>query len=108
MQTKHNKEFIHYLLWAGRYSTISRKAGPQYALWQLGKTNTIILNIPPFLLLPPALYPEHDIIWCYPFGRLGSAVPAASSPNLLYTPASSLVVWSRKNLDTLQALLSNN
>ena len=32
----------------------------------------------------------------YPFGQLGSAVPAVSPPNFLCTPASSLAGWGEK------------
>jgi len=61
--SKGNKEFIHHFPWAGRCSDISRKAGLHHMWWLLGKTNTITPKVPPFLLLPPTLYAQHDVIW---------------------------------------------
>lgn len=65
-------------------------------------------SVPPFILLPPGLYPEHGL--GYPWGQSGSPVPAASPPNSLCTP--SLVprgdTRSRKGLGAVQRLLRDN
>lgn len=60
---KQNKTFFHYFPWAGSCSGISRIAGLHHVEWWLGKTKTITLNIPSFLILPPALCAEQDAIW---------------------------------------------
>lgn len=60
---KQNKTFFHYFPWAGSCSGISRTAGLHHVEWWLGKTKTITLNIPSFLILPPALCAEQDAIW---------------------------------------------
>lgn len=52
----------HSLL-PGGCSVTSGKARLHHAWWWLRKANSITLNILPFLLLPPALYAEHDAIW---------------------------------------------
>lgn len=65
-------------------------------------------SVPPLILLPPGLYPEHGL--GYPWGQSGSPVLAASPPNSLCTP--SLVpggdTRSRKGLGAVQRLLRDN
>lgn len=77
-KAKQDKKFIHHFPWGG--AAFQPCPGQQGSFtWQwLGKTNTIALNIPPFLL-PPALYAENDTLWSH--GQLGSAscaIPASS------------------------------
>jgi len=73
----------------------------------LGKTNTMTLNTPPALLLPPALYAEHDILGCgVSLGQLYRLCPL---PTSCAPPAYSLGggLRSRKGPDSVSAPLSN-
>jgi len=101
MQAKQNKEFIHYFPSAGRCSSTSRKAGLCHAQRLLGKTNAIALNVPLFLLLYMLSMASYGM--GYPFGQLGSAVPAVSALNFLCSPRllTSRVVWEAEKAFTL-------
>lgn len=108
MQGKQHTESIHWFPWAGRCSTVIRRAGLHHAKWWLGKKNAITTNVSLFLLLPPRINTEHGTIWygmslCY----LRSVVLAVSAP--LPTPCSLLITggveWDTEKALTVQDLL---
>lgn len=46
----------------------------------LGRENSNSLNVPPFLLLPPALYAEHDMVWGISLSQLPHSLLPIPSP----------------------------
>jgi len=111
VQAKQKKEFIHYTPSAGRCSAVSRKAGLHHVQWLLQKTNTVTLKTPSFLL-PQFYIAEHDVI------RYGISLWSARVSCPSCVPSQVLVHpqptrwWggarSRRDLGSVQALLSNN
>lgn len=87
-----NKTGIHLPLPMGRqFIRVQESRAPSWIMvtwWHRGHPTS-------FLLLSPALCAEQSAMG-YPFGQLGSAVPAMGPPNSLCTPTSSLVVWYEK------------
>ena len=64
----------------------------------LGRQNAVTPNVPPFLLLPPALCAEHDAIWSgISLWPVGVSCPGCVPSQLLVPPpAYSLVGWGEK------------
>lgn len=89
-QAKQNKEFIHHFPPADRCSTITRKAGLHHMWWLLGKTSTVIPNVPcttssSFSQLSIV---EHDLIWCGIFHQsVWVSCPSCVPLQLLYPPS---------------------
>ena len=77
----------------------------------LGRQMPSLQMSPPFLLLPPALYAEHDVIWYgISLWSVGVSSPSCVPSQLLVHPQPTHWwggVRSRKGLDSVQALLSN-
>lgn len=93
MQTKQNKEFIYHFTWVGRCSATSRKAELHHAWCYLERQTSSLWMSLPFLLLPPALYAEHETIWWGHFFWL-CPLPTTCTP-----PSSPLVGWCEKQTE---------
>lgn len=113
-KAKQDKKFTHHFPCGG--AAFQPCPGQQGSIiWQwLGKTNTIALNIHPFLL-PPALYAENDTLRSHSISiwiRLQSAwVSFLCHPSLLTRirkglNAQSALVSNSWNISVLSALLS--
>jgi len=57
------------------------------ALWSLGKTNAIALNIPLHSSSPACFFKRDAIGMGYSSGQMGSAVPAVSTLSCLCVPS---------------------
>jgi len=105
VQAEQNEESTCRFPLAGRCSAIPRKAGVHHLKQLFGKTNGMTLNIPPFLLLPPALYAEHDIIgYGASLWSSGVSCPGSVPSQLLVHPQSTCWwggVRGRKGLDSV-------
>ena len=68
------------------------------------ETNAITLNVFPFLLLPPALHAEHDIIWCgISLWSVGVSCPSHIPSQLLVGPQPTHW-WGRVKVEKTLAL----
>jgi len=93
VQAKQNKEFIHYILWAGRCSAISRAPSGITVTWEDKRHHS---ERPPLPSISPQLYMLSMTPYGteYNFGQWGSAVPAVSPSRA--PPSYSLVGWGKK------------
>ena len=87
MQAKQSKEFIHSFPWQAGVQPSPGKQGSITRNGYLGRENAITPNVPPFLLLPPAVCAEHDAAWCgISLWSAGVSCPSRVPSQLLVHP----------------------
>ena len=83
------KQGIHLPLPIGRqvFSHLQESRAPSRVNGYLGRQNTMIPNVSSFLLLPPALHAEHDVIWSgISLWSAGDSCPGCVASQLLVHP----------------------